>query len=259
MKPFIFFITLMRGSVLIRIKEIKKGFRNKPVLDNVNLDIKEKEIFGIIGASGAGKTTLLRLLIGFHQPDKGNILFKIKDNLRKRAMSSNREIGFATQDSSFYFNLTVHENLKYFAALHDIHEDIGGKISRVLGLVNLKGEENHLAKDLSDGMKKRLDLACALIHEPKILILDEPTANIDISLKRQIWALIKKINKCGTTIILSSHYLDEVEALCTRIAVIHNRKIAAVGTASELKKRFAVKRKQALDDVFENITSNRKK
>jgi len=245
----------MAGCPVIKIEGIEKSFRNKTVLDKVSLDIRENEILGVIGASGAGKTTLLRIIVGFIAPEKGSILFKTKEGkLLKKNLLLNKEIGFATQDSSFYPELTVSENLKYFAALHDMHDNIGERTESVLKLVNLNGEENHPAKNLSDGMKKRLDLACALIHNPRMMILDEPTANIDISLKKQIWSLIKKLKKEGMTIILSSHYLDEIEALCDRIAVIHDKKIAALGTAEELKKKFS-KGKKSLYDAFERIAN----
>jgi ABC-2 type transport system ATP-binding protein len=147
--------------------------------------------------------------------------------------------GFASQLPSFYEKLTVRENLVYFGELYGLSkESLNANIKTLLDLLNLSAYANMLGKNLSGGMERRLDIACALVHNPEILILDEPTADLDPVLRRNIWELIRKINKRGTTVILSSHHLNELETLCDRIAIIKDSSILDIGSAEELKKKL---------------------
>ncbi|RLE44752.1 hypothetical protein DRJ16_01470 [Candidatus Woesearchaeota archaeon] len=225
----------------IKFIDIKKAFNKKVVFENVNLEIKQKEIFGIIGMSGSGKTTLLNTLIGFYTPDAGDILFYSKiDNEYKSVFNSlpevRRTFGFATQVPSLYPKLTVKENLAYFSTLHRIPKQIAeNNISVLLDITELSSEKNQLVQNLSEGMKKRLSIACALIHNPSILLLDEPTADLDPLLRKEIWRLVERVHRSGTTIILASHFLDEIEAICHRVAVIHNGRIIPPSQVSKLK------------------------
>lgn len=231
---------------IVKIRGVSKSFGQKLVLDNVNLDIVEGEIFGIIGASGAGKTTLLECMVGFLPISKGEIAHKANDSttttyipIMHNLKEFNKQIGFSTQDPSFYDKLTVQENLEYFAKLYDLPKEIiAQRVRKILELVELTGDEKTVADNLSGGMQKRLDIACALINDPKILILDEPTADLDPVLRKHIWQLVKKINAEGKTIIVSSHFLEEIEDLCTRIAIIANKTIALVGTTDDLRKQY---------------------
>jgi ABC-2 type transport system ATP-binding protein len=234
------------------IENLTKSFSQKTILENINLDVKQNEIFGIIGLSGAGKTTLLELLIGFLKPDEGDIKLRmggLLDNasatenyisVRKNRDRVKSLFGFATQRPSFYDDLTIRENLEYFGEMYGIRKEVLQKnILTVLDLVGLQQQEHTLAVELSGGMQKRLDIACALVHNPKILILDEPTADLDIVLRKQMWELAKRINKNGTTIILASHFLDEIENLCTRIAILHDKKIVKQDSVQHLKTIYA--------------------
>ncbi len=239
------------GSIVI-IKDLTKTFRKKRVLDNINFTVNAGEIFGIIGMSGVGKTTLLELMIGFLRPDSGDVLFRpehllvpqkdkvIYKSVFKEQKPVRQIFGFATQTPSFYNDLTVEENLKYFGCLYNLPGDIiKTNIETSLDLVGLKDERKEVASNLSGGMQKRLDIACAMIHDPDILILDEPTADLDIILRRQMWALIKKINGKGTTVIISSHFLEELEELCNRVVILHDKKIVASGTVDEVRQRYS--------------------
>ena len=225
----------------IKFIDIKKAFNKKVIFENVNLEVKRKEIFGIIGMSGSGKTTLLNTLIGFYTPDAGDILFYSKiDNEYKSVFNSlpevRRTFGFATQVPSLYPKLTVKENLAYFSTLHRIPKQIAeNNISVLLDITELSSEKNQLVQNLSEGMKKRLSIACALIHNPSILLLDEPTADLDPLLRKEIWRLVERVHRSGTTIILASHFLDEIEAICHRVAVIHNGRIIPPSQVSKLK------------------------
>lgn len=236
---------------IIKVNNVSKVFNRRIVLDNIDLEINSGEIFGIIGASGSGKTTLLNIIIGFLKPETGDVLFRNEHLLDHKDAHSFRSVfkytddlkkivGMASQVPSFYNNLTVKENLYYFGTLYNLnHDSIKSNTTTLINLMDLHGFDNTLAKNLSGGMQRRLDMACALIHDPKILILDEPTADLDPLLRAHIWRLVRKINKRGTTIILSSHHLSELEGLCNRIAIIKDGSLLAIGTPNEIKDRFS--------------------
>tara|TARA_Y100000310_G_scaffold339954_1_gene434248 strand:+ start:6600 stop:7541 length:942 start_codon:yes stop_codon:yes gene_type:complete len=223
---------------LIDLRGVKKRFGRKVILEGVDLDIREKDIFGIIGVNGSGKTTLLKLLIGFYKTSHGKVSYKGK-NISRIVKKVHREFGFTSQESSFYPKLTVKENLFYFGSLYGLHNDeIRTNMDKVLKLVELDDVKKVLAENLSGGMQRRLDLACSMIHEPKVLVLDEPTEDLDPLLRREIIKVIKKINKLGTTVIITSHLLDDIESLCNRVAILHHRKVMKVGSIDDLRKLY---------------------
>lgn len=232
---------------LYMIEGVSKVFGGRYIFNNINFSIKEGEIFGIIGGSGSGKTTLLNLLIGFLKPERGDIKFREINLLGQNPLESFRSVykyqqhikkmyGFATQSTSFYPNLKVIENLRYFGSLYDLpKESIEINVESLLNLVDLAPFKYILSNKLSGGMQRRLDIACSLIHNPKILFLDEPTADLDPILSNKIWNMLRVINQRGTTVIIASHELSELEHLCDRIAIIKDGEIAAIGKPSELK------------------------
>lgn len=222
----------------IQLRGVSKRFGNHVVLDHLDLDIPENDIFGIIGVNGSGKTTLLRLLVGFYTPTEGEVYYRGK-RLKEVLKQAKHEIGFTTQENSFYPQLTVEENLKYFGALYGLSSDrIQKNMHDLLTLVELDDCRDVLGQHLSGGMQRRLDLACSLIHDPKLLILDEPTEDLDPLLRREIVRLIKKINGLGTTIIITSHLLDDVELLCDHVAILHNQRVVKVGSIQDLRKFY---------------------
>jgi len=231
---------------LILIENVTKSFEKDIVLNCINLQIFPQEIFAVIGVSGCGKTTLLNSIVGFVQPDEGRVQLNMEaepsyqvDVLFRNPNAFKRLFGFSTQAPSFYENLTVEENIEHFGSLYGLlTDDIQRNKNSLLKLLGLEDCSDHIAGTLSRGMQKRLDIACALIHDPKILILDEPTANLDPFLRNEMWSLVKEINKKGTTVIIASHFLSELESFCDRIAVLHNHTVVAVGTPLELKKHY---------------------
>lgn len=241
----------MMATPVFKVKEVSKAYDRRIILDDINIEINAGEIFGLIGASGSGKSTLLNILVGFIKSNTGEVLFRRehllehKDSQIFRSVHKHHEelkkvIGMASQNPSFYDNLTVKENLKYFGTLYGLHKDaLRSNITTLINLMDLQGSEHKIAKNLSGGMQRRLDIACALIHDPKILILDEPTADLDPLLRNHIWRLVRKINKRGTTVVLASHHLSELETLCSRIAILKDGKMLAVGTPNEIKERFS--------------------
>lgn len=245
-------------QTILKVENVTKTFGKSEVLRGINLEIRSGEIFGIIGSSGAGKSTLLNTLIGFLAPSGGQVLFSNphlldyssgnqtneKDtttfrNVLEYPKEIKKLFGFAAQKPSVYGKLTLLENLDLFGAMYDLSADARTTNAKILlKLMGLWDSRNNLAERLSGGMIKRLDIACALIHDPKILILDEPTADLDPYLRKQMWYLIRKINSKGTSIILSSHFLDELEELCDRIGIIHQGKMENYGTPTELKRLY---------------------
>lgn len=241
---------------LIQVRELSKGFGRSLVLEKVSLDVEENEIFGIIGINGSGKTTLLKLMIGYYKPDSGAVFYQGRP-LRKSLKQLKKDFGFTTQESSFYPKLTVIENIKYFGSLYGLkNAQININMRRILALVELEESANMLAEHLSGGMQRRLDMACSLIHNPKILILDEPTEDLDPLLRKDIVRLIKKINSLGTTVIITSHLLDDIEILCDRIAILHDRKIIKVGSIEDLRQMYDKKEEihlELLSGSYEGI------
>lgn len=258
----------LESGIILSARNITKIFGTNIVLQNVDLDIRSGEIFGLIGSSGSGKTTLLNTLVGFIQPDIGDVYFA-KNSGNRTSLSKNKDlikkhIGFSTQIPSFYHKLTVLENLEHFGTLLGLEENyLKRRINALLDLVGLTNAKHAYGGQLSGGMQKRLDIACALLSDPDILILDEPTADLDPIMRKQLWGLIKQINSKGTTIILASHFLAEIELLCNRIAVLHKKKIAELGTAEELRnaysKQFDITMTLQKDEKYEKFTNELKK
>lgn len=224
---------------VVKLEGVEKTFGKINVLNGVNLEIKLGKIIGIIGVSGSGKTTILRLIIGFYKPTSGVISFDGKDIKKQKQIVFNN-FGFATQDNSFYKNLTVEENVRFFGKLYGLNNEfLNYNIPRVLGLVRLGDSRKILSGKLSSGMQKRLDIACAMIHDPTVLILDEPTEDLDPNLRAEILNLIRDINRNGTTVIFTTHLLGEAEYLCDEIAIIANGKVLIVGSPNDLRKSYS--------------------
>jgi len=223
----------------LELRGVSKNFGSKNVLDQISMNVPEGKIYGIIGKSGCGKTTLLNVSIGFLKPSSGGVFYN-GSNLQKVSKEVRKKFGFASQMYSFYPKLSVKENLSYFGRLYGLSgNDIEERVGVLLDSFKLEGEEKTLGGNLSSGMKKRLDIACAMIHDPVVLILDEPTADLDPSLRKEVLELIKKINKSGTTIIITTHLLGEIEYLCDRVYLLHDKKLKDMGSPEHFNKEYA--------------------
>ncbi len=233
--------TLPNCMHLFELKGVNKKFGSHAVLDKVTFAIEEGEILGIVGTNGSGKTTLLKLLIGYYSPDSGSIFYR-GEPLRKMKRTVQKEVGFTAQESSFYPQLTVEENITYFCSLYGLNtKETEEHTQRMLAFFDLLTVRHQIAQQLSGGMQRRLEMACSLVHDPKLLILDEPTEDLDPLLRRDILNLIKKVNELGTTIVITSHLLGDVEELCDRIAVLNNGKVVKVGSVAELREAYGGK------------------
>jgi ABC-2 type transport system ATP-binding protein len=269
----------MGREVILKVENISKSFDKNKILKNISFEVFEGEILGLIGASGSGKTTLLKTISGFLLPESGEVKFRYDCFSGKKKDSVNslpifcsiyskpvlfRTIfGFASQAPSFYEKMTVLENLKYFGSLYDLKSKaLNSNISVLLSLMDLSHAKNTLGGKLSGGMERRLDIACGLIHDPEILILDEPTSDLDPVLRNHIWSLVQKINRRGTTIILASHHLSEVEHFCSRIAIIRDGKLVELESVSKLKSKHSSSQEIVLQSYpgrYDNIAKSLKK
>jgi ABC-2 type transport system ATP-binding protein len=229
----------------IAIEQVSKSFGKKVVLHNINLHIGEGQIYGLIGPSGAGKTVLVKMIVGMAKPDQGTIhvLHKKVPNLQLL-----QEIGYMAQSDALYSELTGEENLTFFASLYNLKKsEIKERIAYAADLVRLTSELTKKVSAYSGGMKRRLSLAIALIQNPKILILDEPTVGIDPELRITIWEeLLRLKNEEGKTIIVTTHVMDEAER-CDYIAMVRDGSILTSGTPQDLKTQYNA---NTFDEVF---------
>lgn len=234
---------------LISTRSIVKRFGAVPVLDNIELNILRGEVFAIAGSSGSGKTTLLRILMGFYKPDEGTIEYEGKD-ITHNIQTIRSLVGLTTQENSFYKRLTVSENLRFYGMMYKVStKEIRHRIPRILSMIGLEEQGNRLAKTLSGGMMRRLDFGISLIHDPPILILDEPTTGLDPLLRRRLWEVVLKAKRLGKTIIFTSHLLDEVEQYAGRVAILSNSKIVALGGPQQYTQHYG----KPFREVFEQI------
>jgi len=216
---------------IIKINNVCKNYKSKKALDNVCLEIKQGELFGLLGVNGAGKTTLIKILCGLTKKTSGKITINDLD-LDEEIDKIKEIIDISPQETSVANNLTVMENLKFFANIYNNNDK--KSINEIINTFKLQEVLNQRAKTLSGGFKRRLSIAIALISKPKILFLDEPTLGLDVFARRELWKIIKKLQQ-SITIILTSHYLDEIENLCDRIAILSNGKLLQTGTVEDIK------------------------
>jgi ABC-2 type transport system ATP-binding protein len=223
-------------SSFIKVKDVKKTFGHIQALSGVSLEIKDGEIFGILGPNGAGKTTLVRILSTLLKPSSGEVSVA-GFTLPREDYKLKKLIGYMPQKPSLYDDLSANKNLEFFLNLHfsnGVRRNIKNRIDQILEFVELKDRRDDAISTFSGGMKQRLSLACALIHQPKILLLDEPTSGVDPRLKRAFWDYFKKLKQEGTTIIITTHQLTDAEN-CDRIALMKNGKVFLVDTPYHLK------------------------
>jgi ABC-2 type transport system ATP-binding protein len=225
-------------SAAIRIQQVSKSFGNVQALDRVDLDIQPGEFFGLLGPNGAGKTTLISALAGLVRPDTGSLRVMGHD-VQADYRSARRLLGVVPQELVFDPFFTVRESLKIQSGYFGIGDN-DAWIDEILENLGLTSKANANMRMLSGGMKRRVLVAQALVHRPPVIVLDEPTAGVDVELRQTLWHFIRRLNEAGHTIVLTTHYLEEAENLCNRIAMLKAGRIVALDTTANLLRRFSI-------------------
>lgn len=228
----------------LHIQNLTKKFGEQIALDDINISIDKNEIIGLLGPNGAGKSTLMKSIAGVQNFDEGQILFNNND-IAKNAIECKKKIGFLPENNPLYQDMYVKEFLKFVANIHNISND---RINQVIDLVGITPEKSKKISQLSKGYKQRVGLAQAILHEPDLLILDEPTNGLDPNQIIEIRNVIKEIGK-EKTVILSTHIMQEVEALCTRVILIHQGRIIQDSKIEDFKDKY-----NSLEEAFQQYT-----
>jgi len=239
----------------IELRNLVKRYGGRLAVDNLSLAIEAGEIFGLLGPNGAGKSTTIKITTGLLKPDSGEVEIASL-NQRTHNVAIKRMLGLVPQEIAVYSNFTARENAEFFGSLYGLR---GGQLreqaAAALQFVGLGDRQNEAAGKFSGGMKRRLNIACAIVHRPKIIIMDEPTVGIDPQSRAHILESIRELAREGATIVYTTHYMEEAEALCTRIGIIDHGKLIVVGTKPELQKMVASLEKLVLEVGGVNFTA----
>ncbi|ADB58339.1 daunorubicin resistance protein DrrA family ABC transporter ATP-binding protein [Archaeoglobus profundus] len=221
---------------IIRVTNVTKVYDGLKALDSVSFEVERGEIFGLLGPNGAGKTSLIKILTTVIKPTSGKAEIDGHDVV-KSAGEVRKRIGVVFQETTLDNDLTVYENLDFHARLYGMNKkDRLKRIGEVLSLVELEDYANTLVRKLSGGMKRKLEIARGILHKPKVLFLDEPTLGLDVHTRRKIWKHIEELRKEGVTVFITTHYMEEADRLCDRVAIIDRGRIVAIDTPSNLKR-----------------------
>jgi ABC-2 type transport system ATP-binding protein len=242
-------------SVALSVRHLRKAYRDVVAVDGIDLDVRTGECFGLLGPNGAGKTTTIEMCEGLTTPDSGDLQV-LGRRWATDAHELRQRLGIQLQDTQLSDKLTVEETLRLFASF--FHQ--GPSVDDAIGLVRLDEKRRARVSALSGGQKQRLALACALIGDPELLFLDEPTTGLDPQARRQLWDLVDDLKRSGRTIVLTTHYMDEAEVLCDRVAIMDHGRIIALGTPASLMAsidmppRLPREHAATLEDVFVALT-----
>jgi ABC-2 type transport system ATP-binding protein len=231
---------------VVEAEGLTRAFGDFIAVDHVDLRVAAGTIFGFLGPNGAGKSTTIKMLCGILRPSSGRAVVGGYD-IARETEHVKRRIGYMSQRFSLYEDLTVAENLRFFADVYDVrgrHRE--ARVAWALAMAGLQGRRHALTRELAGGWRQRLALGCAILHEPRIVFLDEPTSGVDPITRRQFWELIYEAASAGTTVVVTTHYMDEAE-YCDRISIMVAGRIGAIGTPAELKTQFGV---DSIDELF---------
>ncbi len=242
---------------IISVKELVKEYGTLRAVDGISFEVFEGEIFGLLGPNGAGKTTTLEIIETLREPTSGTVTV-CGLNIRKEADAIKQQIGVQLQAAGYYPSLTLTELIRLFAGLYNRDVDA----EEILGKVALTDKSKAKYKELSGGQKQRFSIATTLINQPRVVFLDEPTTGLDPQARRNLWDLIRDIRAKGTTVVITTHYMDEAEQLCDRVAIVEKGKVIAINTPDALIDKLVATgferpkevKKANLEDVFLNLT-----
>jgi len=237
---------------MISVSNLSKKYDSQQALNGINFEIKEGEFFGLLGPNGAGKTTTISIMSAILEPSGGVVKIDGLDVASKSA-ECKRRIGVVPQEIALYNELSAYQNLLFWGSLYDVPKpELKKRIEKILKLFGLWDRKDDKVKTYSGGMKRRINIASALLHQPKVLFMDEPTVGIDPQSRNLIYEVIEKLHKDGMTIVYTTHYMEEAERFCDRIAIIDNGQIIAQGSLNELKNSVAIK--ETIVITFSNLT-----
>jgi ABC-2 type transport system ATP-binding protein len=237
------------NDIVISVRELSKRFGNFTAVDRISFDVYRGEIFGFLGANGAGKTTAMRMLCGLSYPTSGKGSVAGYDIMHEGEQIK-RHIGYMSQRFSLYNDLTVWENMRLFAGIYGLNKSqTEQRATELLERLNFSSERNTLVGSLPLGWKQKLSFAIATIHRPEVVFLDEPTGGVDPITRRQFWEMIYEAAESGTTIFVTTHYMDEAE-YCSRVSIMVDGEVRALDTPTRLKQQFAAK---SMDEVFRTL------
>lgn len=235
----------MPENYLIEVKNLTKKFAAFTAVDHISFDVKQGEIFGFLGANGAGKTTAIKMLSGLLNPSSGEAKV-IGFDVKTQAEQIKRNIGYMSQRFSLYEDLTVFENMRFYGGIYGLRtKEINSKADDILNVLNLINERNVLVKSLPLGWKQKLAFSISILHNPPLVFLDEPTGGVDPITRREFWELIMEASHRGTTVFVTTHYMDEAE-YCNRVSIMVDGKIEALGTPLELRSNMGVTNMEAV-------------
>ena len=236
----------MSGDVAIRAQELTRTFGSFTAVDHITLDVQVGEIFGFLGANGAGKTTAMRMFIGLLAPSSGMATVAGYD-VYTQSEAIKRSIGYMSQRFSLYEDLTIRENIRLYGGIYGLPDrDIRARSEQILARLGMEQSADLQVRAIPLGWRQKLSFSVALLHRPRIIFLDEPTGGVDPITRRQFWELIYQAAADGTTVLVTTHYMDEAE-YCDRISIMVAGKIGAMGTPAELKRQFDA---DSMDEVF---------
>jgi ABC-2 type transport system ATP-binding protein len=234
---------------VVRTENLCKHFGTVKAVNNLNLNIQQGEIYGMLGPNGCGKTTTIRMLCGLLKPTSGNAHIFGKDSMSRLFL---KDIGYMPQETAMYLELTVHDNLMTFGKIYGLSSsELARNETELLEFIDLTEKRNEPISNLSGGMRHRVSLICSMIHKPKLLFLDEPTVGVDPELRQSFWQTFNKLGKQGTTIILSTHYMDEAQH-CTRIGLMRAGNMIIEDTPGNVLKQTNTR---SLEDAFLELTA----
>lgn len=241
------------GEAVIEVRGLIKRFGTLTAVDGIEFDIRSGEVFGILGPNGSGKTTAIRMLCGLMTPSGGSARVAGLD-VATDPDGVKARIGYMSQAFGLYRDLTVDENLEFYGGLYGLDRELGERLAWVKQRMRLSTLGTRLTHPLSGGEKQRLALGCAILHQPRVLFLDEPTAGVDPAARRLFWQIIRELSADGTTMIVTTHYMEEAERF-DRIAFLSAGKLMAIGTPAEVRAQFGAG--QSLEDIFVTLQETR--
>jgi len=240
------------------VEKVTKRYGNITALENVSLTVRGGEIYGLLGPNGAGKTTLMEVIVGLRRPDSGRVIL-LGIDVQKNPSKIGHIVGFNPQETMLYDNLTVLENLEFIASLYSFtKEKFKDRLEILTHMLELEDLLRRRTGKLSGGQKRRASLAASLLHDPPVVVLDEPTVGLDPDARREFWGLIERMKGEGKTILLSTHYMEEADELCDRVAIMNLGKIITAGPPDELKRLHGGSAKIAIHVKMRHLTSAEK-